>query len=578
MSLKPIKSMPRTRRIVTFDFEWLPKTYQLRVAGVFDGESFRHYGEDRYKPDEIIDAFLMAECKPRNRGAWLFAHAGGLADMIFVLPRLIKKGWKVEGWFSGSSMVICEVENEHGKFTFCDSYFLLRARLADIGAKFGMAKGDVSWDAPFSQLLEYNKRDCELLHRAIIEFQATLQGLGGELRPTVASCALSLFRRSYLSRPIQTHKLINDTLQEHYFGGRVEAFYRGQFEHAWYMDINSCYPTVMLDELPGSLRKFGRNPVGSLWFADCTVNVPAHIERPPLPVKVDGKLYFPTGRISGIWASDELAYAESLGCRIIRISQSWSYYPTTDFRDYAQDLYDKRMSSESEAHRMIYKILLNSLYGKFGQREEKDKLLINPDTRPGPEAHMITPGMYLVPEHGTVMHRHIPLAAMVTAKARVLLGRKMDMAGSVYYCDTDGIITPNALPISSELGGLKLEMEVTEGEIVEPKFYKVTNGTKTMVKAKGFSLGRSSKQLTDNERLKLSIEQWERIRDGKKHPTERMVRVRGLLKHLRDDPTFDGTPWDVELDKGRHNMAPKRYYGADGTSRPWSIDEILNAS
>lgn len=571
VSIKPIKKRAATRHIVTYDLEWLPESYTLRTIGVFDKHcGYRHYSEDRYTDGrEMVTAFLRGECQRHNNGAWFFAHAGGLYDMVFVLPHLIKVGWLIEAWFSGSSMVVCQVTNEHGKFMFCDSYFLLRAKLASIGEKLGFQKGECAWDAPLNELLVYNRRDCELLHRAVTVFEQALQNLGGELAPTIASCAMGLFRRSYMREGLRTHALTNDTLQPYYYGGRVEAFFRGPIKDCYYYDINSAYPAVMLTPLPANLRKYGRQPTGELWFADCVVDVPDGLDRPPLPLKVGGKLYFPTGRLRGIWASPELEYAESLGCRILTLDRAWSYWPTTDLADYARDLYERRMSTTDEAHRLVFKFLLNALYGKFGQREDMESLLANPKTPPD-MGTMLAPGLWIVPSKNSVAHRHIPLAAMVTSKARVLLARHMDRAGDVVYCDTDSVLTPTRLDTTAELGGLKLELTIDTGEIVEPKFYRASGITPdgrelTMLKAKGYSPGK-----TDS----MSLSDWEAIRLGGDHPANHTVRVKSLLQRIRSDASFDGVPWDVKGTKNRKNTQSKRVFNEDGTSRPYTVAEL----
>ena len=52
-------------------------------------------------------------------------------------------------------------------------------------------------------------------------------------------------------------------------------------------------------------------------FAYASIYVPEGLEYKPLPVRTDdGSLATPSGHILGIYFSEELKYAESLGCQI----------------------------------------------------------------------------------------------------------------------------------------------------------------------------------------------------------------------------------------------------------------------
>src|SRR5688572_3404823 len=97
-NLKPRKR----RKLIVYDLEWYPENAKLRLVGVKD----RRKG---YRSFETVDAFLDAELTKTNHGAWFGAHAGGLADILFVLPRLIARGYRCSGISAGSSLILVTV-------------------------------------------------------------------------------------------------------------------------------------------------------------------------------------------------------------------------------------------------------------------------------------------------------------------------------------------------------------------------------------------------------------------------------------------------------------------------------------
>ena len=72
-------------------------------------------------------------------------------------------------------------------------------------------------------LIGYNKTDCEILWKAIDQFEKEIFALGGQLQQTIASTAMTLFRRKYLQRDIYTSEKLNEISQESYFASRVEV-------------------------------------------------------------------------------------------------------------------------------------------------------------------------------------------------------------------------------------------------------------------------------------------------------------------------------------------------------------------
>jgi hypothetical protein len=375
MTFGPLTSARKERAITTYDLEWLPKVMRLRLVGVYDEKGYRSY--------TTIREFLYGELTPRNSGRWFYAHAGGLADMQFIFHELVQRDdYEVSAAFSGASAIIVKISKGRNKWTFVDSYWTLRASLAKIGKALGMEKGDCEWDAPIQELTDYNEQDCRILRHALKSFEEYLWSLGSQLQMTLAATSLQLFRRSYLKREIVTSSVINDRLRAAYFGGRVEVI-QEYAEHGYYYDINSSYPASMSKPLPGSLlRSTRRMPKGdpAAWIADVTVKVnPCHLG--PLPYRRDLGMYFPVGQWRSWFCGEELMFAVEQGHEIIEFHEAMEFELFDDMAEFVDVLYTKRKGATSEYERFNLKILLNSLYGKFAERTDKERVLINP--KPG---------------------------------------------------------------------------------------------------------------------------------------------------------------------------------------------------
>jgi len=571
----------RRRRILTYDLEWVPGEMRLALVGCYDGIKYRHY--------KTVEAFLDAELTHKNAGASFYAHAGGLADIQFILEALLKDDrYRAEGFFSGSSAVIVRIMRGTLSWYFVDSYFTLRARLADIGTKMGMEKGDVDWSQPREDILRflqspegiaYNEQDTRILWTALGEFQSLILGLGSEMRFTLASTAMRLIRRRYLRHKIPTSASLNNRLRPAYVGGRVEVFFN-QRHSGLYYDINSCYPYAMTKPLPGRYKGISRT-LGNgktAVLAEVTIDVPESLYVPPLPYVCGGSLYFPVGKRRCWLVGPEIELALSLGCTIERIHEAHHFEWFSDLRAYAEELYSLRLKSTGY-YTDLYKLLLNSGYGKFGERPEKGSLLFRPTAEQLAEAKeicqegggrdakgryyrgslgMISPGIFLIERDSEVQHAHVPIAAYVTSYARVnLYGHLTRSERHPYYCDTDGFaIGDDSIPTGTGLGALKLEKSYPNALFHAPKLYHIeTSEGKDIVKAKGFR--------------HLSLTEFERLIAGDTVQVTRMLRLKELYSKGMSKPTEA-----VIAKKLTQAAIPKRYFFKDGTSRPWHVEEL----
>src|SRR6185369_7071666 len=271
-----------------------------------------------------------------------------------------------------------------------------------------------------------------------------------------------------------------------YYGGRVEVFRESfepgaarfgerEFQGALnYGDVNSMYPWAMLGDIPCELS-FVRNGAvdwrktaeAYLGFIQCAVTIPANWYLPPLPCRMGGKLVFPVGTFSGTWTSEELALVEKCGGHIAKIERSIWFRGRDIFRPYVNHWYkfrDKKAPGYSLALDMCAKLFLNSLYGKFGQSSEREKLWFFPTDEEFDE-HELTPisepsmGAYKETTNSSPPYVIPHIAAWITSRSRARLWSLMwsflQAGYRIYYCDTDSNITDAPIEYSPALGDLK---------------------------------------------------------------------------------------------------------------------------
>ena len=480
---------------------------QLRMAGYYDWQ--RVGGDDeggeperveRYQSFLTVKDMLAFMLSRENRGMWFFAHAGGLADMQFVFDELLTQlkdsagaersttsygpggrkqvehsapgGWKIRASFSGSSAIIVHVTRGKNSWHFCDSYWLLRDKLASIGKAIGIHKGDspeaLAWmserfgrkvtdfeelsqpekvvfyrDVPMPILVGYNRTDCEILWKAISQFEEEILGLGGQLQQTIASTAMTLFRRSYLKRDIYTSEKLNQVAQESYFASRVEVLSRDVQDFFMY-DVNSSFPYAMTFPLPGNLVGFRTDLPDDdgddcLYLADVTLEVPDDV-LPPVPFRKDNRVFFPTGRWRSWLTSTDVRLALREGAVLHGVHEVYTFEPFWDFKAYSEEIYGRRAAAETPFRKLVLKYLLNSLYGKAAEGLIKQEMLINPDEVDRTQMQMLQPGVWLREKQAVIAHRHVVVSSFITAIARRTLydySKECYRQGcALHYCDS----------------------------------------------------------------------------------------------------------------------------------------------
>lgn len=453
----------------------------------------------------------------------VYAHNGGGWDwhgLAYYLMIQKKHPYHEVGISRVMSKIVTMNVRVREKFIirFCDSLYLLRSPLDKLGKKFfGKGKSEVSgkmaWELYHEnrQLFdEYLKRDCELL---ILVLEKSLELLREHIAKidrlgiTIGATAIDVFRTGFLEREISipVEPEIKDFLRRGYRGGRVEVFRAGYHARVNVYDVNSLYPTAMCSTLiPISadmslVYKFDPKKVGVYKIKFEQYN------RKILPVLIgDDGLGIYEG--VGYFFSPELCVLKQYDPHC-KIDVEWGYVFNDvgkPFDRFVNSLYDLRKTDYTGPLGELCKFLLNSCYGKFAQRGEREKLLLfysNDDfiaaCREGRNIADISPDSPFSVE--TIFQppafEHVGIAGIITSKARAILYEHLSRVpkSSVIYADTDSVHTTDIFPssfVGRDLGQLKLEFS-GEGIYCGKKLYCLRDlETKTeKIRAKGVSVG-----------------------------------------------------------------------------------------
>ena len=336
--------------------------------------------------------------------------------------------------------------------------------------------------------------------------------------------AFGIFRAHYLGE----HKIpklggeIYDFIRQSYTGGRVDVF-KPQGKDLYYYDVNSLYPTVYsANPMPvgiptwfeGDIMEHQPNAFG---FFKCKIESPKNMHIPILQTHIETKEGLRTVAPLGSWVdvlfSEEMKLAISYGYKIT-VLEGYTFDKAIIFEEYVTKLYKiKENNSKDSAMYLIAKLLMNSLYGRFGMdykmenhsfvnKEELTDLIQNKFIELS-NPIQIEDNLFLVSfldlkkyENVEIDYFHeynisVSIAAAISSYARIHMSQfKNNKKYKIFYSDTDSLYINKKLSklfvSSTELGKLKLENIFTESTFLAPKVYggRLESGEE-IIKVKG---------------------------------------------------------------------------------------------
>lgn len=339
----------------------------------------------------------------KSRPLWLFSHNLGFDLTILRLWERIasdeylfrdsewqitidKSGRKRTKGFQGLLIhedpptVVILKHRDGFKLHCVDTVNWFLTSLRKMGETVGFHKLQMpAYDAPDSEWFTYCKGDVEVLERIVLGVVNWVQSqeLGG-FKFTAASQAMSAFRHRFHDGSITLHDnpQVKQLERDSYYGGRLECFYIGHVgERCIEYDVKSMYPFVMANNpYPIRLQTWGDGKSRHrLRVEECDTRTIAEVT---LNVPTDGYPYrcglgtiYPVGRYTTILAGPELVRA--VGCGTVESVGRWAKYSMADvFSSYIEYFWQERKQALLSGDKLasdLCKLMMNSLYGKFGQ-------------------------------------------------------------------------------------------------------------------------------------------------------------------------------------------------------------------
>lgn len=642
---------------VTMDIETINRNGKLipYLISAYNGTEFiSSYSSDQ---NELFSNFInkLLTLSTNSNNLIVYAHNLSGFDGIFLMKHLLAFG-KVEPLLFNGKLMSIKVKMNSGKSViFKDSYLLLPLSLRDLCAAFevtnpkgyfpfnlnnifytgvlpkfeywtGITLGDYnllksSYKNKFwsfeAESIKYCELDCQCLHEILTKFnELVFKEFKVNIHKvlTFPALAMRIYKTQFMPENTIYQLLgeIEQNIRQSYTGGAVDVYIPHNnitrfatikivFQKLYCYDVNSLYPFIMskLDMpvgLPvafeGDIRLVEPDAFG---FFYCNITTPNDLNHPILQRRIKGR-----GTVAGLgswtgWISSmEMDNAVKYGYTF-EIIKGYQFEKANIFKEYINKMYELRLQFE-KGHPMnlIAKLLMNSLYGKFGMKVERttvDIFNLNNDTDKLALRELLdTVGdsiqdfielennKYLFVRntlsnvfnnelyHGSDVN--IAIASTITAGARVFMSAfKNNGLYTLYYSDTDSIIIDRLLNpklVGSALGQLKLEHIIERAVFLAPKVYGLVDvdGTET-IKIKGVTSDVTS-NININDLEKLLIKDSSKVFNQNKW-------YKSLIKgniHITD------VLYNLKVTSNKREAV---YFEGifDGT-KPFKYDEIIN--
>lgn len=435
-------------------------------------------------------------------------------DGTFILDWLLNNGYEYKDDLSkvdkGFNALIGDMGQFYSitfKFTknkqvhFYDSLKVLPFKVEKLAKDFNMAieKEKINYDdyTLNAKSLIYQIHDIKIVATALKAIKEE-----GMTKMTTASCAYTSFRSMYNSECFDTRfpVLPKDFLiewRQAYRGGRcqVNPIYQGKvLKGVKRFDINSMYPWAMHDMplpygMPIELDKPNQYPfelykveIGFDLKPDC---LPSLLKKNTL--YQDDTYYIDSDGVIELYISniDLDLVKRNYNVYYLKYVKMYGFTCTTySFRAYIDKWY-ARKKVDKGAQKLVDKLMLNSLYGKFGSNPEgqhkipkldDDKILSFDNS----EVEEMKP-------------YYLPIAIAVTSWAHKKIDDGIHMTGieNFVYVDTDSIHTLGTLPDDeidqTILGKYKLEGIETISKYVRQKCYVYLQDDKYTITCAGMT-------------------------------------------------------------------------------------------
>jgi len=225
-----------------------------------------------------------------------------------------------------------------------------------------------------NRIIKYCRKDTRLTHKITSHFIQMLIDAGVIAKDKIKTSryySSGYIAKKYINKKAKVMSFydekVNDFMKSFCFGGRIEVTRRGYFDKAYLYDINSAYGSGLANLKNITGHSFSQKPAdgADYFFADCEFYLPENYIQ-PVPVKFKNWKY-PFGNGRAILDKRTFENVQKSG-QILKVHECLNVYAEDSFpfRKIINNLYSQRQ--KSEAHKFIFKNLINSYIGKLNEK------------------------------------------------------------------------------------------------------------------------------------------------------------------------------------------------------------------
>ena len=550
--INPIKKANRLKNsFLTFDLETrlIDNVMIPYCVSFYDGsKSWSYYLSDFNSHEEMIKKAFESIFIGKYHSSIIYAHNFSAFDGIFIL-KILSSNLNVVPMIKDGKIIQLKIKipTTEGDMIFYirDSYLILPSSLRKLAKSFQVSNKsyfpyefvndsnipldyigikpnfnlwpNISvdeynnipssyWDLK-KETIFYCEQDCISLHEILHKFSQLIfinWNVSIHKYPTLPSLTFAIYRSNYLKAktiPKIGGTMFND-IRESYTGGHTDV-YHSYGENLKIYDVNSLYPTAM---------KYFDMPVGPITFFEgdisrfkvldlfgffyVKVTTPEYLERPLLQTRVKTDHGFRTMAPLGSWNmwifSEEMKCYEKYGYKF-EILKGYSFNRANLFEDFIDKLYEiKQNTDKNDSMYLISKLLMNSLYGRFGmdihlstniilnndilsEFISNDTIIVEDiiDLENGKSLIVYKDFKTINDDEGFIKSSvNISIASSITSYSRIIMAKYLgDHSIKIWMTDTDSLVTDSELESSNKLGDFKLEKVCKEMTFIAPKVY-----------------------------------------------------------------------------------------------------------
>lgn len=445
------------------------------------GKAQRNVAEQGFTPGDLADA--VCDLTKGRKSVWLFAHNLSFDLSVSMLPKmLVDRGWTITAQTLGGKSPWLRLNRKGTTLAICDTWSWLPVSVAELGQAVGIPKPPLPTDDDTDEAwFTRCQADTDIIARAMCDLMDWWDAKRlGNWTTTGPATGWNAYRHNAETRQVVIHPdpeiVAEDRAYVH--GGRRVTWSLGDHRAGPYLelDIERAYPTVAAHfPLPHQHgARFESLPLDHVnldhprWsvVARCLIRT----RTPSVPVRWQGKIYYPVGEFWANLAGPDIVEARRNG-QLLRIGPGRTHqlsYSMRPWAAWALDTISGRWKRDPAVARIAVKHWSRTTIGKWAAHGyTAEPWGQAPDSGWGFEdawdhnsqchaaVQDVAGQRWFVAANGDPENAYPVIFAWVESHVRVALNRAVDMIGdgALLSGNTDGLIASQSIMGTAAAGG-----------------------------------------------------------------------------------------------------------------------------